>query len=154
MEKQRQFEKGDTVLILLPTETDKFLMRCEGPYSVEERIGSNDYRINVKGKVKTYHVNLLKRYHVRSEELMPKADDNVRGPPLGTVCSAIVEDTDGTQEAAGHDGLLKLGSYLSTESFEEVKYGDGLIKEQMVEVVGLIREFAGVFTDLPEQRPW
>ncbi len=35
-----------------------------------------------------------------------------------------------------------------------MKYGDGLIKEQMVEVVGLVkvvglvREFTGVFTDL------
>ena len=147
--RQRKFETGGMVLVLLPMETNKLLMHCKGPYSVEERIGSNDYRINVKGKVKTYHVNLLKRYHMQSEKLMPKADDNVRGPLLETVCSAIVEDANGTQEAAGNDGLLKLGSYLSTESFEDVKYGDGLIKEQMVEVVGLFRDFAGVFTDLP-----
>ena len=59
------------------------------------------------------------------------------------------EETDGTQEAAGNDGLLELWSYLSTESFEDVNYGDGLIKKQMVEVVGLFREFAGDFTDLP-----
>ena len=137
------------VLVLLPTETNKLLMQWKGPYSVEERIGSNDYRINVKGKVKTYHVNLLKRYHVLSEELMSKADDNVRGPLLETVCSAIVEATDGTQEAASNDRLLELRNCLSTESFEDVKYGDGLIKEQMGEVVGLVREFMGVFTDLP-----
>ena len=80
---------------------------------------------------------------------MPKADDNVRGLLLETVCSTVVEATGGIQEAASDDGLLELGNYLSTESFEDVKYGDGLIKEQMVEVVGLVREFAGVFTDLP-----
>ena len=124
-------------------------MQWKGPYSVEERTGSNYYRINVKGKVKTYHVNLLKRCHGRSEELIPKADDNVRGPLLETVCSAIVENTDGTQEAAGNDGLLELGNYFCTEYFKNVKYGDRLIKEQMVEVVGLVREFTGVFTDLP-----
>ena len=137
------------VLVLLPMETNKLLMQRKGPYSVE-RIGSNNYRINVKGRVKTYHFNLLKRYHVRSEELMPKAkDNNVRGPLLKTVCSAIVEATNGTQEAASDDKLLELRNYLSTESFEDVKYGDGLIKEQMVKVVRLVQEFAGVFTDLP-----
>ena len=147
--RQRQFENGDMVLVLLLTETDKLLMQWKRPYSIEEQTGSNDYRINVKGKVKTYHVNHLKKYHVGSEELMTKADDNVRGPLLETVCSAIVEGTDGTQEAASDDGLLDVGNYLSTESFKDVKYGDGLIKEQRVEVVGLVREFAGVFTDLP-----
>ena len=86
--RQRQFETGDMVLVLLPTEANKLLMQLKRPYSVEERIGSNDYRINVKGKVKTYHVYLLRRYRVRSEELMPKADDNVRGLLLETVCSA------------------------------------------------------------------
>ena len=68
---------------------------------------------------------------------MPKTDDNVIGPQLETVCSAIVEDTDSTQEEAGDDRFLELGSYLSTESFKDAKYEDGLIKEQMVEVVGL-----------------
>ncbi len=105
-ERLRQFEKGDMVLVLLPTETNKLLMQWKGPYSVEERIESNDYRINVKGKVKTYQFNLLKRCHVRSEELMPKADDNVRGPLLEAVCSAIVEDGDCAYKAASDDGLF------------------------------------------------
>ena len=80
---------------------------------------------------------------------MAKEDDNVRGPLLETVCSAIVEATDGPQEAVRDDGLLELGNCLSTESYEDMKYGDGLVKEQMVEVVGLVREFARVFMDVP-----
>ena len=59
---------------------------------------------------------------------MPKEDDNVRGPLLETVCSAIVEATDGPQEAVSDDGLLELGNFLITESYEDMKYGDGLIK--------------------------
>ena len=39
--KQRQFEKTDMVLVLLPTETNKLLMQWKVLYSVEERIGSN-----------------------------------------------------------------------------------------------------------------
>ena len=65
---------------------------------------------------------------------MPKADDNVRGPLLETVCSAIVEDTDVTQEAASDNGLLELGNYLSPEFLQNVKYGYRLIKRKWLKL--------------------
>ena len=62
--------------------------------------------------------------------------------------SAIIEATDGAKEATSDDGLLELGTYLSTEFAKDVKYGTGLTNEQVTEVVGLVREFAGVLTDI------
>ena len=53
---------GDEVLVLLPTNNNKLLMQWKGPYKLIERIGMNDYRVRVKGKVRTYHVNLLKEH--------------------------------------------------------------------------------------------
>ena len=59
--KRRKFEKNEKVLVLLPTETNKLLVRWQGPYNIVGVLG-DDYRVEVKGKVKTYHANLLKKY--------------------------------------------------------------------------------------------
>ena len=56
----RKLNVGDRVLILLPTDGNKLLMQWKGPYVVKEKLGQNDYKIEVKGKIKTYHINLLK----------------------------------------------------------------------------------------------
>ena len=50
--KRRAFSAGDKVLILLPTESNKILMRWRGPFSVVSSVGECDYRINVGCKVK------------------------------------------------------------------------------------------------------
>ena len=64
----RKFKVGDKVLILLPTDCNKLIMQWKGPFKVEGVVAVNDYRINVKGKVKTYHVNLLKKYFAGLEK--------------------------------------------------------------------------------------
>ena len=40
-------------------------MQWKGTYEVKEKVGENEYRIAIRGKVKTYHVNLLKLYFYR-----------------------------------------------------------------------------------------
>ena len=66
--KRRTFSAGDKVLILLSTESNKLLMRWRGPYSVVLPVGKCDYRINVGGKVKIYHDNLLKGFVQRPNQ--------------------------------------------------------------------------------------
>ena len=63
--KSRCLEVGDQVLILLSTERNKLLMQWRGPYTVESRVGVNDYRLKIGSKTKTYHVNMLKQYIAR-----------------------------------------------------------------------------------------
>lgn len=67
--KVRRLEEGDEVLVLLPTNHNKLLMQWKGPFRVVEVVGLNDYRIQVKGRVRTYHINLLKQYTRRGEEV-------------------------------------------------------------------------------------
>ena len=64
--KVRKLKEGDEVMVLLPTNHNKLLMQWKGPFKVIEVVGKNDYRIQVKGKIRTYHINLLKQY-VRRE---------------------------------------------------------------------------------------
>ena len=60
--KDRKFNVNDKVLLLLPMQNNKLLMKWQGPFVIKEKVGSLDYRIEINGKRKTYHVNLLKKY--------------------------------------------------------------------------------------------
>ena len=61
--KRREFQEGDKVLLLLPTDTNKLVMQWKEPYEIMSRCGkSNDYRVEVNKKVKTFHANVLKKY--------------------------------------------------------------------------------------------
>ena len=60
---RREFQEGDKVLLLLATDTNKLRMKWKGPYEIMSRCGkSNDYRVEVNEKVKTFHANMLKKY--------------------------------------------------------------------------------------------
>ena len=65
--KERNLEVEDKVLLLRPTDSNKLIMQWKGPYQVEAKRSVNDYRINVRGKSKTYHINLLKKYQERAK---------------------------------------------------------------------------------------
>lgn len=52
--------KGEKVLILLPTDNNKLLMQWKGPYTIHKKLNKVDYQIDVNGKLKTFHANLLK----------------------------------------------------------------------------------------------
>jgi hypothetical protein len=65
---ERTFEPGDEVLLLLPEKRNKLQVAWQGPYTVQERVGQCDYRIQVAGKLKLYHANLLKTY-IRREKI-------------------------------------------------------------------------------------
>ena len=67
--KRREFQEGDKVLLLLPTDTNKLLMQWKGPYEIMSRCGKgNDYQIEVNKKVKTFHANMLKKYIERDDQ--------------------------------------------------------------------------------------
>ena len=53
---------GDKVLLLLPSESNKVLLQCNGRYEVLEVVNVMNYKINVKGVVNIYPANMLKLY--------------------------------------------------------------------------------------------
>lgn len=60
--KNKGFEPGMKVLVLLPSDNNKLLMQFKGPYIVKAKLNRFDYRVEVNGREKIYHANLLKRY--------------------------------------------------------------------------------------------
>ncbi len=50
------------MLLLSPNDCGKSWMRWAGPYEVEEILDQGEYKVWVRGKLKTYHDNFLKKY--------------------------------------------------------------------------------------------
>ena len=70
---------------------------------VERHIGTNDYQVNAKRKAKTYHINLLKRYHQRKKGEKGTAIVATGRPLLDIVSATIIENSEpNLYEAKGH----------------------------------------------------
>lgn len=57
--RSRSLKAGEKVLILLPTDSNKLLMQWKEPFVVRNKLNKVDYEIDVNGKSKTFHINLL-----------------------------------------------------------------------------------------------
>ena len=66
--KQRQPQIRDKALLLLPTDNNKLLMQWKGPFQVIGKRGPSDFMLDVNGKSKFFHVNLLKKYTEREPQ--------------------------------------------------------------------------------------
>ena len=74
-------------------DSNKLLMQWRGPYTVESRVGANDYRIKMGSKTKTYHLNMLKKYIVREPEVEVVQTSN-KDDATVAVARVIYQDTD------------------------------------------------------------
>jgi len=52
-------------LVLLPTDSNKLLLQWKGAFEILERVRGDDYRIQLVGRTKTFHANMLKKYWSR-----------------------------------------------------------------------------------------
>jgi transposase InsO family protein len=133
----RHLQVEDQVLILLPTDNNKLLMQWKGPFKVEKVMGKNDYGINVNGKVKTFHINMLKKYLSRPDDVPVTAC-----AVFDNVCKASIENTE-------DDELLEMAPISGSETVNDVLFGSQLDKHQEVQVRGLLQQYQDIFTDIP-----
>lgn len=150
----RQFSPGDEVLILLPDDTKKLLVSWKGPFKVLERKNRVNYVLDLNGKAKLYHVNLLKKYHRRAVVGFSYVNDNAgtlnnpsQSDPLFVCQSCIVEDFDnGDNNPNVPSDLLNLPDVDSSR--DSPKFGD-LNTSELSDVTLLISKFPDVFSDVP-----
>lgn len=79
--KERAFEVGELVLILLPTSTNKLVAKWMGPYPITERLGKTTYRVRTgsgaKG-IRVFHINMMSRWESPSAVcLLAQEDDDL-----------------------------------------------------------------------------
>ena len=144
--KRRTFSAGDKVLILLPTESNKLLMRWREPYSIVSPVGECDYRINVGSKVN--HVNLLKGFVQRPNQTGGILADEIEGL-LEKVTAVVLETDDCDQSNKEEEQLPWLGICTAEETYRDVSVGKFLSPTQKSEAKAIIQEFRDIFTDLP-----
>nr|XP_054751019.1 uncharacterized protein LOC129256850 isoform X2 [Lytechinus pictus] len=148
--KHREFQVGDQVLLLLPTDRNKLLLQWKGPFLVVDKVSDTDYRIDLSGKSKIFHINLLKKYYPREEVSALSNEDTVNS------CAAVIEDenlssdtTSENQEYMSNTSLLQPYPIGATESAEDVNINENLLPSQTNQVKALLTEFQDILTDIP-----
>lgn len=123
---RREFQPGDEVLILLPSESSRMEAQWKGPYRVTERINDVNYKVNVGGRrgVAVYHINLLREY---KRSILFVAEKT--------------EDTDGLEEATP--------CTENNETISDLNFGENLDHCQKQEVRKIFIKYENVFTNKP-----
>ena len=145
--KRREFNPGDKVLVLLPTEANKLLMSWKGPYEVVARKGVNDYCIQMKGKDKVMHANMLKQYFERlpSESVSSLVGHFEQHSPMDIVSVSLIdENPDDCNE-----NLIELFPSLGRETYKDVVINPDLSSQQKQQVLTLLQEFKSIFSERP-----
>lgn len=136
----RKLEINDKVLLLLPVKANKMAFSWAGPYDVKDKVGDFDYRIEVApGKIKTYHINMLKKFYTRDAN--EKKQENVTVASVVTV----VNDGDSEQEVE----LLELYNCKQKETFENVILNPKLPKDIEIKCKTLVKKYKNIFSDVP-----
>ena len=159
--KQRSFQVGDEVLVFIPTAKNKLHLTWDGPFKVVEVL-KFDYVVNVRGRRRIFHPNMLKAFHRRvvsaavvqvSSPSIPFSDilptsfcpeRCLSDPELASV-AVLPEHPEEDQT------LPKLPTLDSPtgETFEDVKYSDELSASQLSELKGVFSKYTPILTTEP-----
>lgn len=129
--RERDMKVGDKVLVLLPTNANKLLMHWKGPYPIVEKLNRVDYKIDMGGKLKTFHANLLRRYKER--------EDNKVG--VAVIDFADLEES--------NEEVYERPSIVREQWPKDVDVNSELTEAEQREVRQLLEEFEDVLSDVP-----
>ena len=100
---------------------------------MESRVGANHYRVKMRSKTKTYHVNVLKKYNARKPQVVVVHTSNKDDATIA-VAGVVHQDTD-------HE----LGEVKDLE----VNLGEDLSKDQQCILKDLTWRPPDAFTHMP-----
>ena len=146
--RDRQLKVGDKALVLLPTSNNRLLMQWKGPFVVTSKTGPLDYKIDINGKLKQFHINMLRWYTERVKPVNHGGTSDV----LAEVGVAIVDmdhEEDQLDNSSEERGNSICDTVRQKESVEDVHLSSGLTSEQVTEMKDILKDFPDVFTDIP-----
>ncbi|GFO19509.1 Zinc finger protein [Plakobranchus ocellatus] len=124
----------------------KLLMQWKGPFEIVKTVGINDYRINMGGKEKTFHANLLKGYIARDQDDSQATSSSAI--PAASV--TVIEDLEGEHfNDSDCEALPELGGWDSEETINDLKYGDELTLDQRSQLEEVALTYSFIFSDRP-----
>ena len=147
--KQRSFNPGDQVLMLLPIAGHPLQARYHGPYVVERKVNDVDYVVCTPDRRKQQqlcHVNMLKAYHCKqlSNALQPTAIMVVASASSGEENEHVEE-----RDTENLDVSMKLNNSLVLANLS--KKLRHLPEIESVELEHLILEHSDIFPDVPSR---
>ncbi|GFO05852.1 retrovirus-related pol polyprotein from transposon 297 [Plakobranchus ocellatus] len=128
-------------------------MQWKEPFEIMATVGINDYRINMGGKEKTFHANLLKGYIARDQDASQAT--TYEGPPTSSsaipaASVTVVEDLKGEHfNDSDCEALPELGGWGNGETVNDLKYGDELTLDQRRQLEELALTYSSIFSDRP-----
>jgi len=144
--RNRELKIGDKVLLLLPSCNNKLLVQWQGPFLIKDRLGDYDYRVEDAGsKVKTYHINMLKKYYDRNEEI-PENGEALNTETIAFV-SAVIHDGEFGED--GEEEILELYNSKQTEFYNDVDINPDLDSKQKRDLLKLLEKYKDIFSDVP-----
>jgi hypothetical protein len=148
--KWRYFKPGDKVLLLLTNSSNKLQLSWKGPFEVVEQVNQFDYKIQMKGKISTFHANMLKKYEEKDDEFKL---DRLRGktaPDKIETCAGLAVIDEKILLREGNDDVeLPVCETQQTEDYSNVNIDKDLDENKRKELEQLIFEFQDIFTDIP-----
>jgi len=145
--KDQNIRIGDYVLLLLPTKTNKLMMQWKGPYKVEAKLYENNYRIRINKKLRTYHVNMLKRYHHRKDDNINKTNTN--GDNYPQAASAMIELETEQPDQNDEPEIHVIETSETIPNVDDITIGMKTTPEEKKQIMAIINEYRQVFNDQP-----
>ena len=134
--KERSFQPGDKVLLLLPEKHNKLEMAWQGPYEVVQKLGPCDYKIKIGQKFKIFHANLLKLFLERQS--------------IAVIAIDSTDDSDDERDVNNTRWEVPVLPLSATEGPQDIHF-DPNCPEIHKGIQTLINDFADVLTDLPSR---
>ena len=145
--KQRQFNVGDRVLVMLPINGPTLQAKYHGPYTIVHKVNDLDYVVKTPDRRKDRqlcHINMLKEYLRGSKMLNRKWLQMLLKTYLGDV---NVQDDVVEEHDVGYSIKLQNSTVLSDLESKTCHLPD----EQNKELTDLIREYSHLFPDVPSK---
>ena len=156
--KTRSLDIGDEVLVLLPTDKNKLLLKWQGPFVVTKKHGPCDYIVQTgRDSSKLMHINMLKKY-VRRPEVKEATSHSLPSPPpqlatslalpLASVAVSVISpDIDDHSDTPGVE--LHTVPISEGETFRDIHYDPSLSQGQRHDLEAVFSKFQDILTDRP-----
>ena len=134
--KERNIKVGDEVLLLIPTSKNKLKLQWKGPYTVENQPHKYNYRIKINGKLRTYHVNMLRKYFRRDQTALMDSNNDV-------ACTSVLDEND-------LEGLdFQTYDICRDETISASQYGKDLTTNNIQDLEAIVSKYNEVFSNDP-----
>ena len=127
--RDRQLKVRDKALVLLPTSNKRLLMQWKCHFVVTSKTGPLDYKIDINGKLKPFHISMLRLYTERAKPFNHGGTSDVLAE-VGVAIVDIDHEEDQLDNSSEEREILYVKQCEQKESVEDVHLSSDLTPEK------------------------